>query len=239
MIIICQPCTHSSVSTGAYNTIYYDYSTIWSSYLIIIILTKMILLPRKNPTTTSAKQPFQLRVPIISFCFVPISTMSETPSIAEQRLYLDKAMKTLQSLIRKLPSTLPCGTKDGPLVKHFTDTDHDVEEGPYYTFNRSWECVFQSPDVKQEHIIICGKHGLDLVYAYIAHFSHIPKIEENNGLQLVALRVDSLSKMIDKLYVPLNHTLLADSQIYYSKGSEPAKSKTRSTGTGIRSNVGK
>jgi hypothetical protein len=50
--------------------------------------------------------------------------------------------------------------------------------------------------------------------------------------------VDSLSKMIDKLYVPLNHTLLADSQIYYSKGSEPAKSKTRSTGTGIRLNVG-
>ena len=66
MIIICQPCTHSSVSTGAYNTIYYDYSTIWSSYLIIIILTKMILLPWKNPTTASAKQPFQLYLSALS-----------------------------------------------------------------------------------------------------------------------------------------------------------------------------
>ena len=51
----------------------------------------------------------------------------------------------------------------------------------YTQFNRFWECVFQSPDVKQEHIIIRGKHGLDLVYAYIVYFSHIPKIEENHG----------------------------------------------------------
>ena len=132
-------------------------------------------------------------------------SLSEMPSIDEQKLYLDKSMTTLHGLIRKLPSTLPCGTKDGPLATHFTDTGYNTDEGPYYTFNRSWECVFQSPDVKKEHIIIRGKHGLDLVYAYIAHFSRIPKIEENNGLQLVALRVDSLIEMIDKLYVLLNH----------------------------------
>jgi hypothetical protein len=152
--------------------------------------------------------------------------MSEALSLDEQKLHLDKAMKILHGLIRKIPSTLPCGTKDGPLATHFTDTDYDTEEGPYYTFNQSWVCVLQSSDFKKEHIVICGKYRLDLVYTYIAHFSHIPKIEENNGLQLVALRVDSLVEMIDKLYVSLNHILLTLTHIITSKGNGPTGSKT-------------
>jgi len=40
---------------------------------------------------------------------------------------------------------------------------------------------------------------LDLVYSYVVHFSGIPKIKENNGLQLMALQVEALITMIVKL----------------------------------------
>jgi hypothetical protein len=130
--------------------------------------------------------------------------MSSVPAVAtastdQQKQHLGEVVKKLHGLIKKLPSTLPCGTKDGPIAKHFTERGYDTEEGPYYTFNKSWERVFQAQDFRIEHIVIRGKYGLDLVYSYVVHFSGIPKIEENNGLQLMALRVEALIAMIDKL----------------------------------------
>ena len=118
---------------------------IWLSYLIIII---HCIGQTAFPITSSNN----------IFLLVPISTMSEMPSIAEQRLYLDKATKTLKSMIRKLPSTLPCRTKDGPLAKHFTYTDHDIEEGPYYTFNQIQTmvtCTKKTPVVSEEDMYLC------------------------------------------------------------------------------------
>jgi hypothetical protein len=87
-------------------------------------------------------------------------------------------------LIKKLLTTLPCRTKGGLIAKYFTDQQHDTTEGPYYTFNQAWECVFQ---VMDELCIVRGKYGLELVHAYALHFSNIPGIEENDGQNLVAL----------------------------------------------------
>jgi hypothetical protein len=50
-----------------------------------------------------------------------LSTPTETPK--EQ---LEKQLKKVSGLIKKLPSTLlPCGVKDGPIAKYFTDHQHD------------------------------------------------------------------------------------------------------------------
>ena len=78
---------------------------------------------------------------------------------------------------------------------------YDMEEGPYFTFNKSWEHVFQPVDLEKKHVIVHGKHGLQLVCSYIVHFSNISEIEANDGLQLVALRAVSLIDMIENLYV--------------------------------------
>jgi hypothetical protein len=100
-----------------------------------------------------------------------------------------------------LLSNLPCGSKDGLIAMYFTDRAYDVEEGPYFTFNQSWERVFQPADLEKKHVIVCGKHGLQLVCSFIVHFSNIPEIEANDGLRLVALRAESLIDMIENLYV--------------------------------------
>jgi hypothetical protein len=67
--------------------------------------------------------------------------MTEAMSLQEFQ-WLDELLKKLTSLIKKLPTMLPCGAKDGPIAAHLCDfnlTHHDSTEGPYYTFNKSWE----------------------------------------------------------------------------------------------------
>ena len=115
--------------------------------------------------------------------------MSQTTSLSEQKKHLHEVIKRLQSVIKKLPSDLPCGSKDGPIATYFTDQAYDMEEGPYFTFNKSWERVFQPVDLEKKHVIVRGKHGLQLVCSYIVHFSNIPEI------------VESLIDMIENLYV--------------------------------------
>ena len=83
---------------------------------------------------------------------------------------------------------------------HFSDLAYDTTEGPYYTFNKSWECVFQCADDQKEHLVVRGKYGLDLVQAYIVHFSNILGIEMNGGLQLMAQRVETLISLIETMY---------------------------------------
>ena len=128
----------------------------------------------------------------------PIPAMSETASIDQD---LNNMMMKLHTLIKKLPSTLPGGTKDGPIAKHFTECVYNTTEGPYFSFNHLWDCVFQLQNVQIEHLVIHGKHGLDLVYSYISHFSNLPGMDNNNRFQLVALWVESLIGIVEKLYV--------------------------------------
>jgi hypothetical protein len=122
--------------------------------------------------------------------------MAEATSPKDQQR-LDELVKKLTSLIKKLPTTLPCGSKDGPLATNFCDLTHDTTEGPYYTFNKSWERVFQWPDDEKELLVVRGKYGLDVALAYITHFSKASGIEENGGLGLLAVRVESLIALIE------------------------------------------
>ena len=46
-------------------------------------------------------------------------------------------------------------------------------------------------------LVTCGKYGLDLAHAYAAHFSKVPRIEENNGLGLVVLHIEALIELIE------------------------------------------
>lgn len=124
--------------------------------------------------------------------------MANATSPSDQQL-VDGLLKKLSSLIKKLPTTLPCGTKDGPIALNFSDLGHDNsdEEGPYYTFNRSWERVFQCSDAQKELLVIRGKYGLDLALAYIIHFSKVPGIEQSGGLVLLGAHIESLIDLIE------------------------------------------
>jgi len=42
---------------------------------------------------------------------------------------IDNLIQKLNGHIKKLWSTLPCGSKDGPLMQHFPDHTYDAMEG--------------------------------------------------------------------------------------------------------------
>jgi hypothetical protein len=121
-------------------------------------------------------------------------------SLDEQKQHLDNLIQKLNGLIKKLPTTLPCGSKDGPLAKHFSDHTYDAAEGMYFTFNQSWEQAFQCADSQKEYLLVRGKYGLDLVQAYMVHFAKVPRIEVNNGLSLLAQQVETLIALIEAMY---------------------------------------
>jgi hypothetical protein len=79
------------------------------------------------------------------------------------------------------------------------NTTYDINEGPYYSFNQAWEWVFQCADNEKEHLVVRGKYGLDLVQPYVVHFLKVSGIEVNNGLHLVAKRVESLIALIETM----------------------------------------
>jgi len=124
----------------------------------------------------------------LKLCFIP--TMPNDPSSVEELLL------KLNTLIKKLPTTLPCGSKDGPLAKYLTSLEYD-NDSPYETFNQSWERVFQRADAERKLLVVRGKYGLDLAHRYAAHFATVAGIENNNGLGLVAQRVKVLIELID------------------------------------------
>jgi hypothetical protein len=131
--------------------------------------------------------------------------MAEATSL-QDRQWLDVLLQKLTSLIKKLPTTLPCGSKDGPISANLCDlnlTHHDSTEGLYYMFNKSWERVFQHPDDQKELLVVQGKYGLDIALAYVVHFSKAPRIEENGGIMLLALRVESLIALMETVDYPI------------------------------------
>lgn len=154
--------------------------------------------------------------------------MTNTPSVEGQKQCLDNLLQKLSGLIRKLPASWPCGTKEGPIAKHFTSHEYDVTEGPYFTFNQSWEHVFQCPESEKELLVIWGKYGLEMVQAYLACFVKYPGIEKDNGLQLVAQWVEALIALIEAMYVAtpiLSQPLLT--KCIHRKSKEPPKMETR------------
>ena len=117
--------------------------------------------------------------------------------ILSQQKHLETLLKTLSGHIKNLPTSLPCGAKEGPFVKHFSDLGHDISEGPCFTFNNAWERFFQVSEDEKDQLVIRGKYGLSLAQAYLAHFSKVPGIEASNGLFLMAERVNALIKRIE------------------------------------------
>jgi hypothetical protein len=122
--------------------------------------------------------------------------MAEATSLKD-RQRLNELEKKLTSLIKKLPTTLPCGSKDGPIATNFSDLTHDNTEGPYYSFNKAWERVFQRPDDQKELLVVRGKYGLEVALTYLTHFSKVSGIEENGGLGLLVVRAESLITLIE------------------------------------------
>ena len=118
-----------------------------------------------------------------------------------QKQHLENLLQKLTGLIKKLPASCPCGTKDGPIATYFSSHEYDITEGPYFTPNQAWECVFQCPESEKEHLVIQGKYGLEVVQAYLACFLNYPGIEKDNGLQLIAQRVEVLIALIEVVYV--------------------------------------
>ena len=123
-----------------------------------------------------------------------LSVMSE---IQSQREHLEALLKKLGGLIKNLPTLLLCRAKETSIVKHFSNLEHDKCKGPYYTFNNAWEYIFQVADDEKPCLILRGKHGLNLIQAYVIHFSKVPVIELNRGLHLVSECIDASIQVIE------------------------------------------
>lgn len=128
--------------------------------------------------------------------------MSE-PSPEEQQKHLQQLLNSLKGLIKNLPLSLPCGAKEGPIGKYFPDkAEYDEEEGPYFTFNKAYERVFQGlaePD--RELLVMRGKYGIERVHTCMTIFSKISGIEKNDGLVLMAARASDLLELCKTVYV--------------------------------------
>ena len=109
---------------------------------------------------------------------------------------LNKLLPKLNGLVKKLPTVLPCGSKDGPLAKHLTSLEYN-KDSPYETFNMAWEWVFQRSDDEKKLLVTWVKYGLDLAHAYADHFSKVLGIEKNDGLGLVMLCIEALIELIE------------------------------------------
>ena len=116
--------------------------------------------------------------------------MPNDPSSVEELLL------KLNTLIKKLSTTLPCGSKDSPLAKYLTSHEYN-NDSLYETFNESWEYVFQCADAKRKLLVVRGKYGLDLAHRYAAHFVTVAGIENINGLGLMAQHIKVLIELID------------------------------------------
>ena len=69
--------------------------------------------------------------------------MSEL-TLAEQQKDLQQILHSLKGLIENLPLSVPCGAKDRPIGQYFPENaEHNEEEGPYFTFNKACNWVFQ------------------------------------------------------------------------------------------------
>ena len=80
--------------------------------------------------------------------------MSTTSSpVQEQKQWVENLLQKLNGLTKKLPTIVPCGSKDGPIAKHFSDYTYDTSEGPVFTFNQSWERVFQCVDSEKQYLV--------------------------------------------------------------------------------------
>jgi len=58
-----------------------------------------------------------------------LPAMSDTTSLREQKQHLENLLWKLNGFIKKLLTTLPCGSKEGPITKHFSDLTYNTKVG--------------------------------------------------------------------------------------------------------------
>ncbi|KAG0691648.1 hypothetical protein DFH29DRAFT_1010523 [Suillus ampliporus] len=72
---------------------------------------------------------------------------------------LSQSLLSLHNAIAALSPTIPEAKEDGPLTTYLCDFDVNEEEGPFYSFNRSWD--------------------------FASHFDRVPRIKAHSGLTLL------------------------------------------------------
>lgn len=113
------------------------------------------------------------------------------------REQLTQLLTELANHIKQLPASLPEEDEFGPIAIHLSDHSIDEEEGPFYSFNRSWEQVFQQ--AKPEKLVVRGKYGLELAHSFCVFYAQTSKIADNGGLDLMIMHVQTLIALIEKV----------------------------------------
>jgi hypothetical protein len=112
---------------------------------------------------------------------------------------LTQLLTALEGYIKCLPTSLPEGSGDGLIATYLCDHSVDDEEGLFFSFNRSWECVFQRNPAEQEKLIVRGKYGLQLVHSFCVYYAQVLGIADNNGLGLMIMHLRVLLTLIKKV----------------------------------------
>ncbi|KIK77472.1 hypothetical protein PAXRUDRAFT_166718, partial [Paxillus rubicundulus Ve08.2h10] len=81
-------------------------------------------------------------------------------NISSQQAKLSQLLTELHNTIKSLPSSIPEGSESGPIATQFCSWEIDEEEGPFFSFNRTWERVFQKSEAEQKSLVVRGKFGL-------------------------------------------------------------------------------
>ena len=126
------------------------------------------------------------------------NTRPSEAALPEPHKRLADALSDLRTLVNLLPESVPLGCSDDALAQHFSDYSVEEDEGPYYSVDRAWVRVFQGPEAEQLSKITRGPYGASLVKQFFEHFATIPGIEEHNGLQVLALRVEQFNRLLTK-----------------------------------------
>ena len=75
-------------------------------------------------------------------------------NIHEACSHVSQLLTRLNTAIVSLPCSLPEGASDGPISKYLIDLSVDEDEGPYFSFNQAWECVFQKPEQERAKLVV-------------------------------------------------------------------------------------
>ncbi|KIK73898.1 hypothetical protein PAXRUDRAFT_177203 [Paxillus rubicundulus Ve08.2h10] len=108
-------------------------------------------------------------------------------NISSQQTKLSQLLTELHNAIKALLSSIPEGSKSGPIATQFCSWEIDEEEGPFFPLNKTWERVFQQSEAEQKSLVVQGKFSLQMAHSFCAFFSQAPGIETNNGLGLMIL----------------------------------------------------
>ncbi|KZV67297.1 hypothetical protein PENSPDRAFT_688284 [Peniophora sp. CONT] len=109
-----------------------------------------------------------------------------------------KLIKQLRSAARTLPATISLRAQEGFLAKTFTNHPSNLDgKGLWYSFNKVWERAFhsQKPEADKTALVLCGKHGLQIVFDFVEFYKDVDGMTETN-LALMCGKLEHLLKII-------------------------------------------